>query len=136
MVDAQEGVQAMTILMIEDNQKVTELVIAEARRFMPDFIFVTAGTMEAGAQLAAAGGFDAVLIDLSLPDSISATDNIAQLRAVTDAPIIVLSGSIRARDIHDAIRAGADDYLSKHVIPNAMMQIFVSILAMSYRREP
>lgn len=56
--------------------------------------------------------FDVVLLDLGLPDS-EGPKGVARLRTVSEAPIIVLSGSRDEALALDAVREGAQDYLMK-----------------------
>lgn len=74
---------------------------------------VRAGTLEKGLQLVRRGGFDAILLDLGLPDS----EGLATLRAVRavegNVPIIVLSGLGDEDSAVQALRDGAQDYLVK-----------------------
>lgn len=55
---------------------------------------------------------DAVLLDLSLPDS-SGVDTIRRARELTRAPIVVLTGFDDAKLEHDVLTLGASDFLSK-----------------------
>jgi diguanylate cyclase (GGDEF)-like protein len=78
---------------------------------------------EATAKLGS-GGFDAVLLDLMLPDSIGlATVSSVHDRA-PDLPIIVYSG-FGAEDVlfaREAVRGGAQDFLPKHLTTPAIMR--------------
>lgn len=79
----------------------------------------------------ASEGFDAILLDLGLPD-MDGKDVIARVREWSEAPILVLS----ARDIeHEKIEAldlGADDYVSK---PFAMGELLARLRASLRGRE-
>ena len=55
---------------------------------------------------------DVVVLDLGLPD-LDGTDVIAELRAFTQVPIIVLSARTDSSDKVHALDRGADDYVSK-----------------------
>ena len=78
---------------------------------------------EATAKLGS-GGFDAVLLDLMLPDSSGlATVSSVHDRA-PDLPIIVYSG-FGAEDVlfaREAVRGGAQEFLPKHLTTKAVMQ--------------
>ncbi len=78
---------------------------------------------EATAKLGS-GGFDAVLLDLMLPDSTGlATVSSVHDRA-PDLPIIVYSG-FGAEDVlfaREAVRGGAQDFLPKHLTTPAIMR--------------
>ncbi len=55
---------------------------------------------------------DVVVLDLGLPD-LDGTDVIAELRAFTQVPIIVLSARTDSSDKVHALDRGADDYVTK-----------------------
>jgi CheY-like chemotaxis protein len=74
---------------------------------------VRASSLEKGLQLVRRGGFDAILLDLGLPDS----QGLETLRAVrkveASVPIIVLTGLGDEESALQALRDGAQDYLVK-----------------------
>ncbi|WP_374423582.1 response regulator [Paracoccus sp. (in: a-proteobacteria)] len=64
-------------------------------------------------QALAAGGFQAAVLDLMLPDG-SGLDLLAELRARRDAlPVLLLTARDRTADKVAGLDAGADDYLGK-----------------------
>ncbi len=67
------------------------------------------------ALLEEAGPHDAVLLDLGLPDSQGA-ETITRARAMTRAPIVVLTGTQDDALEHDVLALGATDFLSKSEI--------------------
>jgi len=66
------------------------------------------------------GGFDAVLMDLGLPD-MDGGEVLTSLRAISDVPIIVVSGRGSERDKIQALDLGADDYIAKPFLPGEML---------------
>lgn len=66
------------------------------------------------------GGFDAVLMDLGLPD-MDGGEVLSSLRAVSDVPIIVVSGRGSERDKIQALDLGADDYVAKPFLPGELL---------------
>jgi len=56
--------------------------------------------------------FDAVLIDLGLPD-IDGTEVIHKMRQFTDIPAVVLSARHSPEVVAKALELGADDYITK-----------------------
>lgn len=75
---------------------------------------------------------DIVVLDLGLPD-LDGVHVIAQLRATSQAPILVLSGRTDSTDKVDALDAGADDYVTK---PFGMDELLARLRAMSRRTAP
>ena len=75
---------------------------------------------------------DAVILDLGLPD-IDGIDLILELRAVTSAPVIVLSGRTGPGDKIGALDAGADDYVTK---PFSMEELLARLRAALRRDGP
>lgn len=82
---------------------------------------VRASTLQRGLQLVKRGGFDAVLLDLGLPDS----QGLGSLRAVRqldpDVPVVVLTGLADDEAALQALRDGAQDYLVKGKITGATL---------------
>ncbi|MGH3224128.1 MAG: response regulator, partial [Streptosporangiaceae bacterium] len=68
---------------------------------------------------------DAVILDLGLPDT-GGIDLIRELRTVTSAPVIVLSGRTGPGDKIGALDAGADDYVTK---PFSMEELLARLRA-------
>jgi DNA-binding response OmpR family regulator len=64
--------------------------------------------------------FDAVLLDLGLPDC-AGEDLLPRLREVSDIPIIVVSGRGTERDKIEALDLGADDFVAKPFLPGELL---------------
>ncbi len=75
---------------------------------------------------------DAVILDLGLPD-LDGIDLIRELRLVTSAPVIVLSGRTGPGDKIGALDAGADDYVTK---PFSMEELLARLRAALRRDGP
>lgn len=105
----------MRVLHIEDDAGEARL-LAETLKGVPlsaRWEGVRAETLEKGLALVRRGGFDAVLLDLGLPDS----QGLPTLRAVRqldpDIPVVVLTGLHDEEAALQALRDGAQDYLVK-----------------------
>jgi len=102
------------VLLIGDNP-VDTLLVEESLAGTSDPVFElqAAGQLSAGLALLEAGGVDALLLDLCLPDC----DGLACFRraqaASVEMPIVVLSGDADEELALDAVQAGAQDYLVK-----------------------
>lgn len=101
----------MRILIAEDEQRMAEALrdLLESRGWQT----ATAGTGAQALVLAEAGGFDAMILDVMLPD----TDGFAVARRLRDKglglPILMLTARAELEDRLLGLRAGADYYLTK-----------------------
>jgi two-component system sensor histidine kinase DctS len=102
------------LLLVEDNPADARLVeIALAEVDGKSFEIQHVDRLSQALGLVGAGAFDAVLLDLSLPDS-HGLDTVAQLKiADPKVPIIVLSGLLDEDVAIQAVKTGAQDYLVK-----------------------
>ena len=83
------------------------------------FVVTTAGTLRDA--VAAVGGQQVVLLDLSLPDA-HGIDTISRMAEVAEgAPIIVLTGNTDQDMALRAVAKGADDYLLKSEITTSLI---------------
>ncbi|WP_167737305.1 response regulator transcription factor [Sphingomonas parva] len=64
--------------------------------------------------------FDAVLVDLGLPD-LDGTEVLLSLRRLSDVPIIVVSGRGGEHDKIALLDLGADDYIAKPFLPGELL---------------
>jgi len=92
----------------------------------------TAETVKAALSAAKAGHFDAVVLDLILPDG-NGTDVCAGLRAWSDVPIVVVSAVGEEQEKVDALDAGADDYVVK---PFPLAELLARLRAVLRRAAP
>jgi DNA-binding response OmpR family regulator len=111
-----------TLLLIEDNPNDARLV-QEAltdTRFGP-FQIEWVKNLSDGLKRLSKGGIDAVLADLSLPDSrgIAILDKL--LQAAPRVPILVLSGSDEEGIALQTVQHGAQDYLPKGHIDGCVL---------------
>ncbi|MBI4492864.1 MAG: EAL domain-containing protein [Chloroflexi bacterium] len=110
------------VLLIEDNRGDAGLVralLAEAPGGPVAVEWVD--RLSPGLQRCAAGGLDAVLLDLSLPDS-QGLETVARLRAHSPGvPIVVLTGLEDEALGIQAVQVGAQDYLVKGQVASAAL---------------
>ena len=116
----------MRLLLIEDNfefvETLTELL---ARNRTARFVVRATNTLHQGLRAAMRGDFDAVLLDLSLPDS-SGGETFRKVRAeVPNLPVIILSGNGDEDLALQLVQEGAQDYFIKgegdlHLLPRAI----------------
>jgi two-component system OmpR family response regulator len=120
----------MRVLVIEDHARMAELIERGLRGAA--YAVDVAATGDEGIRLATMNDYDALVLDLILPDA-DGFDVLRRIRAVGRwTPVLVLT----ARDaIDDRVRgldAGADDYLTK---PFAFPEFLARMRAL-VRREP
>lgn len=104
----------MRILVVDDDSTTALLL----RRLLEEdgFAVDVADTGESARVLAMVHGYDAIVLDLILPDG----NGLALLqelrRAGKDTPVIVLTGTADRATTVRALDAGADDYLTKPIV--------------------
>jgi two-component system, OmpR family, KDP operon response regulator KdpE len=99
-----------TLLIIEDEIEITRAVGAALREHHPAIIEATGG--RAGLEQIKASNPDIIILDLGLPD-LDGLKVCERIRALTDAPIVVLTARHGEADTVALLNAGADDYITK-----------------------
>jgi two-component system KDP operon response regulator KdpE len=84
------------------------------------FAYEGASTAQQALKLFAAGTFDAVLLDLKLPD-LHGSELITFIRARSDLPILVISGDPSEQQRIEALDLGADDFVPKPFLPGELL---------------
>ena len=104
----------INLLLVEDNPADALFLKSTLEAHFPRHYAATvAPTMEEAHALLARQPFDAVLLDLSLPDSHGLETIGRVVAAGPRLPIIVLTGVDDASIVPEAVRRGAQDYLLK-----------------------
>ena len=99
-----------SVLVIEDEQKIRDIVRDALSE--PTDRWFDAETGAAGLTIAAVEDPDLIVLDLGLPD-MDGLEVCRRLRAITKAPIVVLSARQAEDDKVALLDAGADDYVTK-----------------------
>lgn len=120
------GATAVRILLVEDNSLMAELLAAGLRRRGIDADH--ASTLEDASACVHDNVYDAVLLDLGLPDG----DGLTWLRSLPEArpPVIVLTARGTLDDRVTGLDQGADDYLVK---PTQLSEIAARLRAVARR---
>jgi len=104
----------LKVLLVEDNpadaRLVEELLKEESSA---QISLVHAGRLRQAIAYLQQEGFNAVLLDLSLPDSAGLATFVSARNAAPGAPIVVLTGLVDEEMAVKAVREGAQDYLVK-----------------------
>lgn len=102
------------ILLIEDNLGDAQLV----RLYLTERFGASCGvrhelTLRAGLHALGEGSVDVVLLDLGLPDSTGLQGYLQVQQAAPRTPVVILTGDSDEDSALQALRVGAQDYLSK-----------------------
>ena len=113
------------ILLIEDDARLAEMVseyLGEA-----GFRVSIAAAGRAGLERLAREPFDALVLDLMLPD-MDGLEVCRELRAKSDTPVLMLTARGDAADRIVGLELGADDYLPKPFQPRELLARLRAIL--------
>ncbi len=118
-------VQKKTVLVVDDEVKITEVVKSYLENSGYNAVCAYNG-------LQALNLFDKlspalVILDLMLPD-MSGEDICAEIRKKSRVPIIMLTAKVEDTDIINGLRIGADDYLTKPFSPKQLMARVEAVL--------
>jgi two-component system OmpR family response regulator len=114
------------VLLIDDDARLAKLLDDNLR---PQGVaLVHAGGGQAGLAALAAGGFDAILLDVMMPG----LDGLAVLRTLRDAghrvPVIMLTARGDEADRVVGLELGADDYVAKPFSPRELLARLRAVL--------
>ena len=114
MSEAEKDNSGVRILLVEDNQDYAYVLMTRfATIKSPVFNIEHVEVLQAGIELSAKEKFDAILLDLTLPDS-RGLDTFLRMHAHAPAtPIVVLTGVEDETMGLEAVRRGAQDFLAK-----------------------
>ena len=118
----------MKLLIVEDNPRLSESMAAGLRA--DGFAVDLAATAGEGLQMWRSVGYDAVVLDLMLPDD----HGLSTLRTMRDAgsltPVLILTALDAIEDRVRGLDSGADDYLVK---PFALQELVARLRALLRR---
>ncbi len=110
------------VLLVEDNEMNRDMLSRRLKRKGFEVVMATDG--QAGVEMASTANPDLILMDLSLPvmDGWEATRRIKADAATQQIPVIALTAHAMAGDEQKALEAGCDDYDSKPVNLNRLLE--------------
>jgi two-component system KDP operon response regulator KdpE len=117
------------ILVVDDEPQIQRFL--KPALTASDYDVIVAATAREAKHLAVTRAPDLVILDLGLPDR-DGKEVIAELRAFSPFPIIVLSARGQEQEKVDALDAGADDYVEK---PFSIAELLARIRTALRRRE-
>jgi DNA-binding response OmpR family regulator len=120
------------ILIIEDDERIRmslHLLLEDEGHSVTD-----APSGEAGLEAYGEAAPDVVLVDVMLP-GIDGFEVCRELRRSSDVPILILTARTDSHDVVAGLEAGADDYVSKPVVPKELAARVRALLRRSRRTE-
>jgi DNA-binding response OmpR family regulator len=116
---------AATVLLVEDERKLRELVRSYLER--AGYTVLSTGSGAEAISLAASAKPDLVVLDLGLPD-VPGESVAAELRAISQMPILILTAKATQEDRIAGLELGADDYVTKPFSPRELVLRVQAIL--------
>jgi CheY-like chemotaxis protein len=102
----------LKLLMVEDDAVTVEAVKLGFEIYLPTLIFKATDAGQEALRLLTQNDYDSVLVDLGLPD-IDGLELIERLRTFSQIPIVVLSARNNPEVIQQALKSGANEYITK-----------------------
>jgi two-component system KDP operon response regulator KdpE len=126
-IQRRQGVPRVSarLLIVEDDHVV--VVMLEAALQYGGFQHHSVSTAADALAAVADDGFDAVLLDLGLPD-VAGEDLLPILRRSTSIPIIVISGRATEEDKIRVLDLGADDFMAKPFLAGELLARIRAVL--------
>jgi len=121
------------ILVVEDDARLADMLLEYLGQ--AGFHVTVAPTGRTALERASAGEFDAIVLDLMLPD-LDGLDVCRQLRTTSDTPVLMLTGRGDAIDRIVGLEIGADDYVPKPFEPRELLARLRAILRRRVSGKP
>lgn len=115
--------QGARILVVEDNE-FNQQVVRELMESAGAEVVVATTGREALQRLARDPGFDAVLMDMQMPDidGLEATRHIRDTATLSDLVVIAMTANATAEDRRRCLEAGMNDFETKPVLPAGLFR--------------
>nr|WP_255429407.1 PAS domain S-box protein [Ramlibacter albus] len=117
-----EAVTSARVLLVEDNEINQDV----ARELLQDagFTVDVADNGRIGVDMALAGHYDLVLMDMQMPvmDGIEATRALREQARFANLPILAMTANALARDRDRCLDAGMNDFISKPIEPQQLQR--------------
>jgi DNA-binding response OmpR family regulator len=119
----------MKVLIVDDDAEVVDAVGVALQFHWPDVLVLSATGADQGAELFYQHDPDLVLLDVSMPGR-NGFELLREIRRVSDAPVLMLTGRADETDVVRGLDLGADDYLTK---PFSHLELLARIKAVTRR---
>ncbi|MCM1091455.1 MAG: response regulator transcription factor [Muribaculum sp.] len=123
MKTIQEGKKLMTILLVEDDLEICEMLSSYLET--ENYNVISAHDGKEACEKFVEGSYDLVLLDLMIP-RISGMDVLQYIRKASVVPIIIISAKDTETDKTLGLALGADDYITK---PFSVAEVLARIKA-------
>ena len=126
-----------TILLIDDTES-SALLVERVIQGVPGWNVVTALTAEQAMLLAVEHRPEVILLDVNLPD-VEGTTLLKHFRsdpATAGTPVVMVSADVRQAVIDEFLDAGAQQYITKPIDINKLVDVIRAILNDRPRRAP
>jgi two-component system chemotaxis response regulator CheY len=119
------------ILIVEDSPTMRQLLVFALRRLKNVEIVEAVDGMD-GLRKISSDHFDLALIDINMPvmDGLKLIRLIRSEEALKNVPIVVITTEGAQEDRERALGLGADEYLTKPIQANRVLQVARSLLKM------
>jgi two-component system response regulator VicR len=123
--------QAMTVLVVEDDAEITEFVSIALEIGWPGVKVISVHHGSGVAELVEVECPDVVVLDLNLPDT-SGFEVLKAIRRVSNIPVIIITVRDSEADIVKGLEWGADEYVVK---PFGQMELVARVRAVLRSRQ-
>ena len=106
----------MKVLIIEDDANVVEAVSLCLQLRWPEVTLSIAAEGTKGIEILESSSFDAVILDINLPD-VNGFEVLKRIRSFSNVPVIILTVRGNEDDQARGLEMGADDYIVKPFKP-------------------
>ncbi|MFO8110443.1 MAG: response regulator [Thermoplasmata archaeon] len=124
--------ESVKILLADDNEMNTEMIKIFLRKLLPEAAFIEASNGIEAVKLYTKERPDMVFMDVQMPeiDGITATKKIRQAEEETSShvPIVALTAHALKEDLDKCIEAGMDDFVTKPVLREKLIEVLEKYL--------
>ena len=135
-VDGRYALHGIRVLLVEDNQTNQTLAVEILKGQGIDTIVAATGSR--ALELVETQTFDAVLMDVGLPDmdGYEVTGLIRRSGGKSKIPVIAMTANALARDRAKGLEAGMDAYITKPVDADALFTVLSNLLGKPVQTHP